>query len=123
MGVSKVGGRVESRQNVEFCEGGPCRIWRSGGFPKLSRKIFPLKPLFPPFHPFFSSSTLSSNSSSPQTPPSQLFRAGQKSLPYPQSHLFLSFPSLGPYRTLSEHLRNPSLGSPKRPKTALFRPF
>jgi len=45
----------------------------------------------------------------------QLFRPGQKSLYYPQNPLFTSFPSLAPYRTSSEHLRNPSIGSPKDP--------
>ena len=53
----------------------------------------------------------------------QLFRTGQKSLSYPQSPLFPSFLSLGPYRTPSEYLRNPSIGSPKRPFLGLFKVF
>ena len=84
---------VESRQKWVFCEGGPCRIWRSGGFPKLSRKIFPLKPFFPPFYPLFSpldpflQFIFSSNASL------QLFRPGQKSLSYPPKPSFSLHPS------------------------------
>jgi len=98
-------------------------VW---GFPEFSRKIFPLKPFFPPPNPFFSP-----RSPPPIPPPSkpslQLSSSGlyQPSLPsYPPfspPNPFL--PPQGPYRTLSEHLRNPSIGSPKRPKITLFRPF
>ena len=91
-------------------------VW---GFPEFSRKIFPLKPFFPPRNPFFSPSTLSSNYSSLQTPPSTSLDQAFISPGYP----FLPFlppPTLlSPYRTSSEHLRNPSIGSPKGPK----RPF
>jgi len=95
-------------------------VW---GFPEISRKIFPLKPFFPLPNPFFSLSILAFNPSTPQTPPS--IALAQAFI----SPCYLSYPPfppptlIGPYWTPSEHLRNPSIGSPKGPKTALFRPF
>ena len=133
MGVSKgEGGGRWSPPNgwwsLVLGEGGPCRIWRSGGFPKLSRKIFPLKPFPPLSHPFspprpFPSILPPSNTSL------QLSSLSLHQLllpfypPFFPSNLFL--PPQGPYRTLSEHLRNPSIGSskgPKQPFLGLFRP-
>jgi len=105
-------------------------VW---GFPEFSRKIFPLKPFFPLLNPFFSPSTLSSNSSSPQTPPfNSLDLAFSPFLPLLPSFSSLQpfFPPFSPfiglYWILSEHLRNPSIGSskgPKRPFLGLFRGF
>ena len=138
MGVSKGGGRgqVIAPERVAVSGFGRRRslsdlaVW---GFPEFSRKIFPLKPFLTPFHPFFSPSVSSFKSSTSQNPlPNSLDQALSPFLP-----LFISFFSLrplfitlshflGPYRTPSEHLRNPSLRlpkSPKRPKIALFRPF
>ena len=94
-------------------------VW---GFPEISRKIFPLKPSFP-FSPLFLPSTFSFISFTPQTPPSNsLEQAYSPFLPllpsFSSSDPFL-FPFslfLGPYQTLSKHLRNPSIGSSKGPK-------
>ena len=102
------------------------------GVSRISRKIFPLKPFYP-FSPLFLPSTLSFNSLTPQNSP-------RNSLDQACSPFLLLFPffpplqplpfsfssSLGPYRTSSEHLRNPSIGSPKGPKRpflGLFRGF
>ena len=96
-------------------------VW---GFPEFSRKIFPLKPFFHPFHPFFHSSTLPFTSSIPQTPSSNSLEQVSISpfyLPFP---LFPPSTLLNPYRPLSEHLRNPSIGPPnglKQPFLGLFR--
>jgi len=113
---------------VAFCEGGPCRIWRSGGFPKLSRKIFPLKPFFP-FSPLFLPLYLRLQFLHPSKPSLQLSRSGFSpflSLLPPFSSLYPlpthSTPFLDPYRTPSETLRNPSLEPPKGPKKALKGP-
>ena len=105
-------------------------VW---GFPEFSRKIFPLKP-FPtlphPFHPFFSHSTLSSNSLTSQNPSfNSLDRAHSPFLSllppfYSSQSLLTPFsPFLSPYRTLTEHLRNPSIGSPKGPKQSFLGLF
>ena len=88
-------------------------VW---GFPETFPENLPPQALFSPL-------TLSCNSSYPQTPPSNSLEKAFISLFYPLTLFFLLRPSLGPYRTSSEHLRNPSIGSPKRPKIALFRPF
>ena len=105
-------------------------VW---GFPEFSRKIFPLKPFTTPLHPFFSSSALSSHSSTPQNPPfTSLDQAVSPFLPFlpsfSSSHTFLFplSPLLSPNRTLTEHLRNPSIGpskGPKRPQKAKKQPF
>ena len=102
-------------------------VW---GFPEISRKIFPLKPYSTLFHPFFSPLAASSNSSTPQNPPfTSLDQAYSPFLPSTPPFFSLrtlptsSGPFLVHYRTLSEHSRNPSIGSPKRPQKALFRAF
>ena len=98
----------------------------SRNFPGKSSPSSPSQPfttLFSPLDPclqFFHPSNTSL----------QLFRAG---LYQPFLPLYPFFPpptlpfSLGPYRTPSEHLRNPSLGSPpkgpKRPFLGIFRGF
>ena len=109
-------------------EGGPCRIWRSGGFPKFSRKIFPLKPFLPPFHPFFFPSTLSFNSSFTQTPPSNSLEQALISLFYLATPFFSSKPlptSSRPlpdlFQTSPESLHRVSQRPPKRPFLGLFR--
>ena len=137
MGVSKGegGGRwspPNGWRSLVLGEGDPCRIWRSGGFPNFPGKSSPsspsflLLPLFLPFDP-------SSNSFTPQNPPfTSLDRAVSPFLPSlpsfssSDSFLFPVSPFLSPYRTLTEHLRNPSIGPPKgpeRPKKALLRAF
>jgi len=105
-------------------------VW---GFPETFPENLPPQALRHPFSPIFLPSPSSSNSFTPQNPPSNsLERVISPFLPL--THLFLllrtplSPPShfLVPYRTLSEHLRNPSIGPPKGPKrskTAVFRPF
>jgi len=115
MGVSKGegGGRwspPNGWRSLVLGEGGPCRIWRSGGFPKLSRKIFPLKPFSHLFSPFFTPSLPSSKSTTLQNPPSNsLDRVLSPFLPlYP--FFLLSTPSYPPYfflRRLSDTLRTP----------------
>ena len=105
-------------------------VW---GFPEFSRKIFPLKPCSTLFHLFSSSHPFPPIPLPPQNPLStSLDQVNSPFLPF-QPHFFSSEPFLlplslfiGPYRTLSETLRNPSLGPPKgpyRPKKTLFRPF
>jgi len=123
MGVSKgeEGGGDHPRKGVRFnpfCERGPCRVWRSGGFPKLSRKIFPLKLLPTLSHPFFSPSATFFNSFSPQTPPSNSLEQASINPIYHFSTFYLFRPlptSLGPYQTPSRLLRAPSIGSQKGP--------
>jgi len=127
MGVSKGegGGRwspPNGWRSLVLGEGGPCRIWRSGGFPKLSRKIFPLKP-FPthshPFPPFFSPSTSSSNSFTSQTPPFNSLAQAFNSPCYPSTLFFLlqTPPTLS--RPLSDLFRTPPESLYRVPK----RPF
>ena len=95
-------------------------VW---GFPEISRKIFPLKPLFHPFSTLFLPLDPFRQFFLPSNASLQLSRAGlhQPSLPsqtpFSPPNPFLS--PQGPYRASSEHLRNPSIGSPK----GLQRPF
>ena len=98
-------------------------VW---GFPETFPENLPPQALPHPFHPLFSPSTSSFNSSTLQNPLfTSLDRAFSPFLPLlPSFYPFEPFlpPSslfLGPYRILSEHLRNPSVGSPKGSK----RPF
>ena len=102
-------------------------VW---GFPETFPENLPPQALPTPFHPFFSPSTLSPNSFTPKTPPSNSLAPTFISLCYPPTLLFSpnSFPSSQvPYRTSSEHLRDPSIGSPqkapKRPFLGLFMGF
>ena len=135
MGVSKGegGGRwspPNGWRSLVLGEGGPCRIWRSGGFPKFPGKSSLSSP-YHPFPPLFLPSALAFNSSAPQTPPSNSLEKACISPFYPSLPSFSSFSPflplrsfLGPYRPSSEHLRNPSIGSPKDPKQpflGLFR--
>jgi len=95
-------------------------VW---GFPETFPENLPPQALPNPFHPFFSPSTITFNSSFPQTPSSNAL--AQTFI----SPCYLSYPPfppptlISPYRTSSEHLRNPSIGSPKRPFLGLFRVF
>ena len=102
-------------------------VW---GFPETFPENLPPQALPTPFSPFFLPLDPSSNSFAPQTPPFNSLEQACISPFYPSLPSFFSFspflplrPFLGPYRTSSEHLRNPSIGSLKGPKTALFRPF
>jgi len=131
MGVSKGegGGRwspPNGWRSLVLGEGGPCRIWRSGGFPNFPGKSSPsspssfLSPLFlllDPFlqflHPSNASLQLSSSGLRPPLLPSYP--------PFSSPNPFL--PPQGPYQTPSEHLRNPSIGSPKGPKRPFLGPF
>jgi len=134
MGVSKGegGGRwspPNGWRSLVLGERGPCRIWRSGGFPNFPGKSspsspsFPLTTLFSPLNPFLQSfhpsNTFLQLSSSglyqPLLPPLPSFSSSDP--------LFTPQILLKPYRTLSEHLRSPSIGSPKRPFLGLFRVF
>jgi len=126
MGVSKGegGGRwspPNGWRSLVLGEGGPCWIWRSGGFPKFSRKIFPLKPFFPLPQPFFLLFDPFLQFFHPLNASPQLSRAGLHQPFLPSQLSFSSSDLLKPYRTSSEYLRNPSIGSPKRPKNSLFR--
>jgi len=131
MGVSKGegGGRwspPNGWRSLVLGEGGPCWIWRSGGFPNFPGKSSPSSPSLPLSTPFSPPSTLSSNSSSPQTPPSNSLDQASISPFYlfPSFFLICLLPTSP--RSLSDLLRTPpeSLHRvPKRPKTALFRPF
>ena len=100
MGVSKGegGGRwspPNGWQSLVLGEGGPCRIWRSGGFPNFPGKSSPSSPS-PPSSTPFSPSTLSFNSFIPQTPPSNSLEQAFISLFYPPNSLFLPPTSLNP---------------------------
>ena len=130
MGVSKVGGGGKGSppngwRSLVLGEGGPCRIWRSGGFPNFPGKSSPSSPfpsptiflLFDPFLYFFLPSNAFLQLSS-----SSLYQPLLPSYP-PFSPPNPSLPSQGPYQTSSEHLRNPSIGSPKRSFLGLFRAF
>ena len=81
-----------------------------------SSPSFPLSPLFLPLDPFLqfflpsnASLQLSRSAHSPFLPFSPSFF-------FPEPFLPSFSPFLGPYQTLSEHLRNPSIGPPKGPK-------
>ena len=113
-------------------EGGPCRIWRSGGFPNFPGKSSPSSPS----HLLFFPAPLSSNSSTPQNPPYNSLDQAFSPFLSPLPNFFSLRPFLKPsslflvlYRILSETLRNPSLGPPKGPKgpkrpfLGLFRGF
>jgi len=103
------------------------------GISRIFPENLPPQALISPFNPFFSPSTPFSNSFTPQNPLStSLDQAASPFLPLLPSFsssvpfLFPLSPFLGPYRTLTEHLRNPSIGppkGPKKPKTAFFRSF
>ena len=91
-------------------------VW---GFPETFPENLPPQALLPPFPPFFSPLILSTNSFTPQTPSStSLVQA------FISPH-YLSYPPflLQPPHTLSEHLRNPFIGSLKRPFLGLFSGF
>jgi len=134
MGVSKVGGGGKGSppngwRSLVLGEGGPCRVWRSRGFPKLSRKIFPLKP-FPPIVTPFSPPRPPPQFLHPSKPSLQLSRLGLLPLSTPPTSFFLlqnlpySFqplhrPLLNPLRTPSESLNR----VPKRPQKAQKQPF
>ena len=131
MGVSKVGGGGKGSppngwRSLVLGEGGPCRIWRSGGFPNFPGKSSPSSPSHP-FPPFFSPSTLSSNSFAPQTPPSNSLEQALSAFSTLSSLLFLFLPLPTSLRPLSDPFRTPpeSLHRvPKRPKQpflGLFR--
>jgi len=98
-------------------------VW---GFPETFPENLPpqahLSPFSPP-HPFLQF-FLPSNASL-QLSSSGLYQSSLPSYtPFSPPNPFL--PPQGPYRTLSEHLRNPSIGSPKSPKRpflGLFRGF
>ena len=131
MGVSKGEGGVGDRPRMGggllvLGEGGPCRIWRSRGFPKLSRKIFPLKP-FPTFsHPFFSPRPLLQflHSSKPFL---HLSRSGLFTLSTPSTPFFLpsnpSYPTWPFLSSLSSLLRTPPESPHRVPQKALKGPF
>jgi len=133
MGVSKgeEGGRwspPNGWRSLVLGEGGPCRIWRSGGFPKFPGKSSPSSPSSHPFPPLLLPLDPLLNSPSPQTSPSNSLVRAFISPHYPFLPYFLSLtlflPHQGPCRTSSEHLRNPSIGSPKglkQPFLGLFR--
>ena len=110
MGVSKGegGGGDHPRKGVRFapfCAGGPCRIWRSVGFPKLSRKIFPLKPFLLLPQPLFLLLDPLLQFFLPSNAFLQLSRPDQKSLFYPLKPSFALLPLLKPLLAL---LRTPS---------------
>ena len=102
-------------------------VWR---FPETFPENLPPQALISPPQPFFLPSTLPANSFTPQTPPPNSLEQAYISLLSPLHPPLFSFtpfftltPFLGPYWVPSERLRNPSIGSLKGPKTALFRPF
>jgi len=119
MGVSKgeegVGDRPRTGGGLWFGRRRSLSDLAVWGFPEISRKIFPLKPFSTLFSP-------------PRPPPQilhpsnaflQLSRAGLHQLSLPSQTPFSppnpNLPPQAPYWTSSEHLRNPSIGSPKGP--------
>jgi len=127
MGVSKGegGGRwspPNGWRSLVLGEGGPCRIWRSGGFPNFPGKSSPSSPsspLFLPINPFLQ--FFHSSNTSLQLSKSGLY---QPFLPlHPlfllQTPSYLLRPLLDPFRTPSESLHR----VPKRPFLGLFRGF
>ena len=134
MGVSKGegGGRwspPNGWRSLVLGERGPCRIWRSGGFPNFPGKSSPSSPsptLSTPFSPLdpFLQFFLPSNASL-QLSRESLYQPFLPLLPLP--FLFFSFfvlptllrPPSDLFRTPSESLHR----VPKRPKKILFRAF
>ena len=127
MGVSKVGGgRSGSPPNgwrsLVLGEGGPCRIWRSGGFPKFPGKSSPSSPS----PPLFLSLDLFLQFFLPSNASPQLSRAGitPPFLPFPPFYSFSDpfyplEPSQAPVGPLPNTSGIPPQGLPKAPK----RPF
>ena len=128
MGVSKgeEGGRwspPNGWRSLVLGEGGPCRIWRSGGFPNFPGKSSPSSPSSLLFTPFSPPSTLSSNFSTSQTPSSNSLEQATISPPYLFHPFFLTYLLPTFSRSLSGLLRTPSESLYMVPQKALFRPF
>jgi len=134
MGVSKgeEGGRwspPNGWRSLVLGEGGPCRIWRSRGFPNFPGKSSPSSP-YSPFPPLFLPLDSFLQFLHPSKPSLHLSRSGFFAPSTLPTLFFLlqplsSSPQL-PLRPLSDPLRTPPESLHrflKRPKTALFRPF
>jgi len=102
-------------------------VW---GFPETFPENLPPQAFIYPFPPFFLAIDLLLQFLPPQTPPSNSLEKAFFTLSTSPTLHFLPpnpfLPSQDPYRTLSECLRSPSIGSPKSPKRpflGLFRGF
>jgi len=124
MGVSKGegGGRwspPNGWRSLVLGEGGPCRIWRSGGFPNFPGKSSPSSPS-PPFSTLFLPLELLLQFLHHSKPSLQCSRSGLFALSTLPTCLF--FPStlstlLQPFlRPLSDPLWNPSESLPRSSK-------
>ena len=130
MGVSKAGGRDEITPKREFLRRRSLSDLAVWGFPETFPENLPPQALLSPPQPCFLPLDHLLQFLHPSKPSLHLSRSGLFTLSTSLTHFFPSStpstslsPILGPYQTPSEHLRNPSMGSPKGPKTALFRPF
>jgi len=130
MGVSKGegGGRWSPPKGCKICSFlrgrslSDLAVW---GFPETFPENLPPQASLSPPQPLFLPSPLSQfflpSNTSLQRSSSGLY---QPLLPsYPPFSPPNPFLPQGPYRILSGHLRNPSIGSPKRPFLSLFRGF